>query len=99
MQICENHSLEALKCVINPETARILQQMIRIKLQENEPFDINDILDFFGTVENGNKNCIWSTTVGLPREISVLDYTSQKMTATNELAVNISKLTTSGTSK
>ena len=25
---CENHALEALKCKINPETARILQQMI-----------------------------------------------------------------------
>ena len=37
------------------ETAKILNQMIRIKLQEIEKFEINDILDFLGTVENGNK--------------------------------------------
>jgi len=37
--------------------------------------------NFLGTVKNGNKACIWSTTVSLPREISLLDYSSMQMTA------------------
>ena len=45
---CEQHSLEALKCVINPETGKILNERIKIKLQESETFGINEILDFLG---------------------------------------------------
>ena len=65
----DQHCIEAIQTVINPETKEIYLRMAKSKVEEGEVFTLNKIVDFIGSVEQGTSTCAWSTTKQLPREI------------------------------
>ena len=53
---------------------------------------VEEIVDFIGSVEQGTVTCAWSTTKQLPRDISILDFSSIQLNATTDLAINCAKM-------
>ena len=41
--------------------------MSKTKVEENEAFTLNDIIDFIGSVEQGTATCTWTSANQLPR--------------------------------
>ena len=66
--------------------------MAKSKVEEGETFSLNEIVDFIGSVEQGTVTCAWSTTTQLPRDISILDFSSIQLNATTDLAINCAKM-------
>ena len=66
--------------------------MSKTKVEENEFFTLNDIIDFIGSVEQGTASCTWTSAKQLPREISLLNFSSIQLNASTDLAINMSRM-------
>ena len=92
----EQHCINAIQTVINPQTKEIYERMAKTKVEENESFTLNDIIDFIGSVEQGTATFTWTSAKQLPREISLLDFSSIQLNASTDLAINMSMMGVNG---
>ena len=66
--------------------------MSKTKVEENEAFTLNNIINFIGSVEQGTASCTWTSAKQLPREISLLDNSRLQLNASTNLVINMSRM-------